>query len=146
MTKRFLMLFVLAGFAFGQAPAKAAKPAVKPAVKKADTVTLPPGAKATGDGAWEHTDGQGKQWVYKQMPFGLTRMAKGEADERSAAALSLPPGMTVVEKNGGYEFSRATPFGGVTYMKKADELSETERALVAAKSRKRMPKEAASAK
>jgi hypothetical protein len=138
--KALVMGFVLAGFALAQGPKPApAKTPVKTPVKAvaksaAQGVTLPADAKKVGEGTWEHTDAAGKQWVYKQMPFGLTRMTKSELDARSG--ISLPEGMTVTEENGAYKFTRATPFGGVTYTKKADELSETERAIVGAKNRK----------
>lgn len=130
--KAFLMGLTLAGLTMAQA-SKAATPP-KPAVSKSAGLTLPAGAKKTGDGTWEHTDAAGKQWIYKQMPFGLTRMTRSEIESRSG--VTLPPGMTVVEENGGYKFTRSTPFGGVTYTKKEDELSETERAIVAAAARK----------
>lgn len=130
--KALVMGMMLAGLTLAQTAKPA--PVKKTAVKAAESVTLPANAKKIGDGTWEHTDAAGKQWVYKQMPFGLTRMSKSELDARSG--VSLPEGMTVTEENGAYKFTRATPFGGVTYTKKADELSETERAIVAAKNRK----------
>lgn len=132
MMKALTMGLVVAGLAFGQAAKPA--PAKTTAAKNVSSVTLPAGAKKTGEGTWEHTDAAGKQWVYKQMPFGLTRMTRSDLDARSG--VSLPDGMTVVEENGAFKFTRSTPFGAVAYTKKADELSETERAVVAAKARK----------
>lgn len=138
--KALLMGFALAGMALGQGQAArpaAAKTAVKTVpAKSAAGLTLPASAKKTGEGVWEHTDAAGKQWVYKQMPFGLTRMTRSELDVRTAGGATLPEGMSVTEENGGYKFTRATPFGGVTYTKKEDELTETERAVIAARARR----------
>ena len=133
--KTIMIGFVLAGLALGQSTA------AKAPVKKAESVTLPAGAKPVADGAWEFTDAQGKQWVYKQMPFGLTKISKAELDARSSTA--LPEGISVVEQNGVYKFTRKTPFGGVNYTKKVEELSEVERAVVAAMNRKSATKETA---
>lgn len=140
MMKTILITLMLAAFAFGQSnTAKAKAP-----VKKADAAVLPAGAKQVSEGVWEHTDAQGKQWVFKQMPFGLTKMSKADLDARTST--SLPEGMSVVEQNGAYKFTRRTPFGEVNYTKKTDELSETERAVVAAMNRKAANKESAAKK
>lgn len=125
---KFATLVLAVGLAFGQAPAPRA-------AKKQGAVTLPADAKKIGEGVWEHTDAQGKAWVYKQMPFGLTKIAKADLDARSN--VSLPDGMSVTAEAGGkYKFSRRTPFGPVSYVKAEDELSEMERAVVAAMNRK----------
>jgi hypothetical protein len=127
---------MLASLALGQSTA------AKPATKKAEAVTLPTGAKKTGEGTWDFTDADGKQWVFKQMPFGLTRMSKADLDARTNTA--LPDGMSVApDAAGAYKFTRRTPFGAVTYVKKADDLSETERAVVAAMNRKSATQETA---
>jgi len=143
MTKIVFIMLSAGTLAFAQTAATktAAKPAVtaKAPVKRAaavETITLPAAAKQVGDGVWEHTDAAGKQWVYKKMPFGLTRFDKTEFQARYAGSNSVPPEMTVEDRNGTYEFTRRTPFGGVKYSKKLDDMNETERAVLAAHERK----------
>jgi hypothetical protein len=131
---KLILVFITAtGLALAQQTPKA--PVKKAAV--AETIKLPSAAKPVADGTWEHTDAAGKQWIYKQMPFGLTKFSKADFDARSAGVNTIPPELTVVEENGAYKFTRRTPFGGVSYVKKSGELNETERAVAAAASRKR---------
>jgi len=140
MKKTMWMTLMLAALAFGQTTARKS-----PAVKKADPVSVPAGAKQTPDGSWEHTDAQGKQWVYKQTPFGFTRMSKAAADA-ARVETAVPEGLSVVEQSGAYKFTRRTPFGTVNYTKKTDDLDEGERAVVAAMTRKAAIKETAAKK
>lgn len=128
--RKMMLVAAMAALAFGQQAAVAAKPAPK------GVITLPAEAKKNGDGTWTHTDAAGKTWIYRQMPFGLTRAEKGVAEEFANRAVTLPPGMTAVEQGDAVKFSRPTPFGPVTWTKKMDELSDTERAVLAL-SRKR---------
>jgi cold shock CspA family protein len=110
---------------------------------KSAPITLPADAKKTGDGTWTHTDAQGKEWVYRQMPFGLTRAEKGQVEEFANKAVMLPPGMTALEQGDKVRFSRQTPFGPVTWVKKIDELSDTERAALSlARKKSEAPAEA----
>lgn len=131
MLKMIMMLALATGAVFAQ----------KAEAKNA-AITLPADAKKTGDGTWTHTDSQGREWVYRQMPFGLTRAEKGHVEEFANKAVTLPPGMTAVEQGDTVKFSRQTPFGPVSWTRKADELTDTERAALA---RARKAKENAAA-
>jgi hypothetical protein len=111
-------------------------PAFAQTNNKNAAITLPADARKAGDGTWTHTDAQGKEWIYRQMPFGLTRAEKGQVEDFANKAVTLPPGMTALEQGDKVRFSRETPFGPVTWVKKMDELSDTERAALAATRKK----------
>ena len=80
-----------------QAPASARKPAPKAPVvapKRAviAPLTLPTAAVPAGPNQWTHTDAQGKEWIYRQGPFGLTRAPKQAVVNESR----LHEGITVI--------------------------------------------------
>jgi len=93
---------------------------------------LPEGAKLTAPHTYSYTDAQGKKWVYRQTPFGLSKYSADDAgpaaepkDKNPAVATDL--GDTV-------RFERKTPFGSNVWTKKKTELTSEEKALVAPES------------
>ena len=123
------ILLMMAAADLGQASATAKKvtpraPAV--AAKKAviAPLTLPTAAVPSGPNQWTHTDAEGKEWIYRQGPFGLTRAPK------QAAVVSesrLHEGISVVEQGDRVQFSRQGPFGLTQWTKKLNEVNEVER-------------------
>ena len=136
------ILLVMAAADLGQASTAARKVTPKaPAVAAKTTaiapLTLPTAAVPSGPNQWTHTDAQGKEWIYRQGPFGLTRAPK------HAAAVSesrLHEGISVVEQGDLVHFSRQGPFGLTQWTKKLDEVNEVERTAME-KSRAAKPKQ-----
>ena len=119
-----------------QASTPATQPTVKqPAVKTPVAakraaiapVTLPTTAVPSGPNQWTHADAQGKEWIYRQGPFGLWRAPKQEAVVNVSR---LHEGITVIEQGDQVQFSRQGPFGLTQWSKKLDEVNEVERAAI----------------
>jgi hypothetical protein len=99
------------------APKAAAKasPAAPTAPKVTDAskpMPIPAEAVLGADGDYHYTDPQGKQWIYRKTPFGVTRIKATE------------DGDTV-------RFERQGPFGLWKWEKKKSELDATEKAALA---------------
>ncbi len=86
-------------------------------------VTLPAGATSLGNGSWKYTDKDGQTWLYRQTPFGLTRVA----DTKKDADSETPSGLKATEVGDEIHFERTTPFGKTTYTRKKDQLTDLER-------------------
>ncbi len=112
-----------------------AKPAAAATATKAATpkraviapLTLPANVVPSGPNQWTHTDAQGKEWIYRQGPFGLTRAPKNPTE---VTASRLHEGISVVEEGDQVRFSRQGPFGLTQWTKKRDEVNEVERAAM----------------
>ncbi len=112
------------GTASRSAPAqKAAAPA--PAAQE---LKVPAGAVPAGAGTWNYTDPQGKKWIYRQTPFGLSRVEDKAPDPEEA--LKQSEGISVVSVGPVVQFERPGPFGMYRWQRKADELNEAEKAAV----------------
>ena len=111
-----------------KAPVTAKAPA-RPAGKSAAIapLKLPAGAVESGPNQWTHTDAEGKEWIYRQGPFGLTRTPKGAV---AVTESRLHEGISVVEKGDQVQFSRQGPFGVTSWTKKLDEVNEVERTAI----------------
>ncbi len=136
------ILLMMAAADLGQASATAKKVAPKaPVVVAKKTaiapLTLPTAAVPSGPNQWTHTDAQGKEWIYRQGPFGLTRAPKHTAVVTESR---LHEGISVVEQGDLVHFSRQGPFGLTQWTKKLDEVNEVERTAME-KSRAAKPKQ-----
>ena len=136
------ILLVMAAADLGQASTAAKKVTPKvPAVAAKTTaiapLTLPTAAVPSGPNQWTHTDAQGKEWIYRQGPFGLTRAPKHAA---VVSESRLHEGISVVEQGDLVHFSRQGPFGLTQWTKKLDEVNEVERTAME-KSRAAKPKQ-----
>ena len=136
------ILLVMAAADLGQASTAAKKVTPKvPAVAAKTTaiapLTLPTAAAPSGPNQWTHTDAQGKEWIYRQGPFGLTRAPKHAA---VVSESRLHEGISVVEQGDSVHFSRQGPFGLTQWTKKLDEVNEVERTAME-KSRAAKPKQ-----
>ncbi len=140
------ILLMMAAADLGQASATAQKvtpkasPAASVVASKKTAVaplTLPTAAVPSGPNQWTHTDGQGKEWIYRQGPFGLTRAPKHAAVVTESR---LHEGISVVEQGDQVHFSRQGPFGLTQWTKKLDEVNQVERTAIE-KSRAAKPKQ-----
>ncbi|MBY0505139.1 MAG: hypothetical protein K2X03_14600 [Bryobacteraceae bacterium] len=126
------ILLMMTAADLSQASATAKKPAAAPAVKRAPVapvvapLTLPATAVANGPNQWTHTDAQGKEWIYRQGPFGLTRAPK----QAPVTESRMHEGITVTEQGNTVRFSRQGPFGVTEWTKKMDEVNDVERAAI----------------
>jgi len=120
------------------AAAGADKPApkkAKPAPNKVQDVTIPPGAVEVEPYTYHFTDAQGKKWIYRKTPFGISRAEdKGVEDPKAEDAKKaenarLIDTTTAVEDGDTVRFERPGPFGVTKWQRKKAELNEVEHAV-----------------
>lgn len=91
-------------------------------------VVVPPGAVETQPGTWQHTDKQGRKWIYRKTPFGMARFEdKPNAAEPAAAADSKVESPLAAFDDGEFvRFERKGPFGMYKWRRSKQELNATE--------------------
>jgi hypothetical protein len=117
----------LAGLAEEKKTTKPAAPVAKKAAPAA--VTIPADAKKTSDNTYEKTDEKGRTWIYRQTPFGVTKLEKTADSEKPAASAPPPQEYTAVEDGDTIKFERPSPFGKFVWSRKKTELTDEERAV-----------------
>jgi hypothetical protein len=110
-------------------PQKAAQP------QKAapNTPLIPPGATQVEPNLYRSTDAQGKTWLYRRTPFGVS---KWEDTPSPQAAVPDDALVTVSDLGDQVQFERKTPFGSTKWIRNKSELTNDEKALLA---RERQP-------
>jgi hypothetical protein len=106
------------------------KPAPAPkAAAPAQAQTIPAGAVLVEPFTYRSTDSNGKVWMYRQTPFGISKW-----EESATAAPQPPPAksepVVVTDLGDSVRFERKTPFGGGTWVRKKTELTDEEKAWV----------------
>jgi hypothetical protein len=111
----------------GKAAVKQTKPGAKPA-KSAPTV--PADAVQVSPGMYRWTDKEGKEWMYRKTPFGVSRWEANSEDSKQKAIVNQT---TAVEQGDSVRFERVSPFGKQTWVKKKTDLDDTEQKIWARK-------------
>jgi hypothetical protein len=120
-----------------QAQKKSAPAAPKAAAKAAPKVgdaskpmPIPPDAVLGEDGDYHFTDPEGKKWIYRKTPFGVTRLE--DSPERAAAKAVAPSGAGIKATEDGdiVRFERLGPFGVWKWEKKKSDLDDSEKAAL----------------
>ena len=141
--KLLFAVFVSALALSAQDP-QANPPAKKPAAKAAPKALAPPKVKNASkplpipaeavlgaDGDYRYTDTQGKKWLYRKTPFGVTRMEDTPQFTSTRAADATGAGIKATEDGDIVRFERQGPFGLWKWEKKKSELNEGEKAALA---------------
>ncbi len=90
---------------------------------------IPRGAVKGADGSYRFTDPEGRKWIYRATPFGVSRAEDVPApavpalDEKSMAA------MRACENGDRIRFERPGPFGTYRWERAKSELNAMERAV-----------------
>ncbi len=104
-----------------------------PAQKAAAALpTVPEGAKEVGPNLYRYTDAQGKNWMYRKTPFGVSKWEE-KPDEQQPAVEHPQAGITSTDLGDSVQFQRMTPFGPEKWVRKKSELTDEEKATLAAK-------------
>ena len=122
------MLMVAASLAAqntGAAPARPAAPA-KDAKKAPLIVDIPKDAVQTTPGFYKWTDKDGKVWMYRRTPFGVSRRPYESTYDKHAVADERP---TAVEEGDSVRFEQSSPFGKRVWLRKKSELTDNEQAI-----------------
>ena len=116
------------------APKAAPKAAAKAAPKVTDgskPMPIPAAAVLAADGDYHYTDPQGKKWIYRKTPFGVTRMEDTPRLTSTRAPDASGAGIKATEDGDIVRFERQGPFGLWKWEKKKSELDEGEKAALA---------------
>jgi hypothetical protein len=138
--KLFLVVCVSAlalSAAAPQAQKKSASAAPKAAAKAEPKVgdaskpmAIPSDAVLGEDGDYHYTDPQGKKWIYRKTPFGVTRMEDSPERAAAKAAAANGAGIKATEDGDIVRFERLGPFGVWKWEKKKSDLDDTEKAAL----------------
>ena len=141
-----LMVCVAAAIAADKAAPKKAKPAPN----KVQEITIPPGAVEVEPYAYRFTDAQGKRWIYRKTPFGISRAEDkavgGVEDPKKEENARLIDSTTAVEDGETVRFERPGPFGVAKWQRKKTELNEVEHAVWDRELQKHAARESSAAK
>jgi hypothetical protein len=120
-----------------QAQKKATSDAPKAAAKTAPKVgdaskpmAIPSDAVLGEDGDYHYADPQGKKWIYRKTPFGVTRMEDSPERAAAKAAAANGAGIKATEDGDIVRFERLGPFGVWKWEKKKSDLDDTEKAAL----------------
>jgi hypothetical protein len=107
----------------GAALAAAQNPSTKPA-PTASAQAVPAGATLVEPNLYRLTDAQGKTWMYRRTPFGISKWQE-DAVPQTKAPDADPP--RVSDLGDSFQFERATPFGSTKWTKKKSDLTAEEK-------------------
>jgi hypothetical protein len=124
--KTFVLLVMLAAAGFGQSNGSQKAPAKTPA-KAEQPKEVPKGAEKLSDHEWRYVDKAGKAWIYRRTPFSVAKFPEELAASEKATARDAGAPMQVREVGDSVEFTRKTPFGVNTWVKKKSELTDIEK-------------------
>jgi hypothetical protein len=118
---------------------KVHQPTVNPAAGKltpaqqaaAALPTVPPGAQEVGSNLYRYTDSQGKVWMYRKTPFGVSKWEEKPGQQAPQAEPPNSAGTTMTDLGDSVQFQRATPFGPQKWVRKKSEMSDDEKAAFA---------------
>ena len=113
--KTFLMLLV------SMMALRAAEPAGGTA-----PLAIPAGAVAVESNLYRHTDAQGKTWIYRRTPFGITR---AEALSVAAVRPEAWDNTRAWDDGDAVRFERPGPFGVYRWRTRKSELDAAEQAF-----------------
>jgi hypothetical protein len=123
------MWMVVACLAAQQTTKTSPPPAAKPAKKTAPArMDVPKDAVETSPGFYRWTDKDGKAWMYRRSPFGVTRFPAA-AEPGYLKQNAVADQTTAVEEGDSIRFARASPFGKRTWVRKKTELNDEEQAI-----------------
>ena len=92
--------------------------------------SVPEGAKEVGPNLYRYTDAQGKNWLLRKTPFGVSKWEE-KPGEQLAAESPSPVSATAKDLGDSVEFQSMTPFGPQKWIRKKSELTDQEKATLA---------------
>jgi len=89
-------------------------------------LAIPAGAVTVASNLYRHTDAQGKTWIYRQTPFGVTR-----AEARPAVPVRIETwdNARAWDDSDAVRFERPGPFGVYRWRTRKSELDAAEQAV-----------------
>lgn len=127
-----LILFAAALLVADDRPNQDAQPK-QAASAPAASQSVPAGAVEIEPLFWRYTGADGKTWMYRQTPFGLSRWENKPAP-RAAVEDANP--VLATDLGDRVQFESKTPFGTAQWVRNKTDLSETEKAMLVRAGRK----------
>lgn len=121
-----LALWLPAALAADQPKPAAPRRAAAKAAPAAPVTAIPADAQEVGVNLFRHVDAEGKAWVYRRTPFGISRAPEAQ----KAAVRNDRPRVTVTEEGDTITFTQPTPFGQKTWTRERSALTAGERKLM----------------
>ena len=134
---KVITILIATGLVFAAAgqssSTEARKPEPRKVTKTAESPTIPKDATPLPDGSFRYVDKDGKKWIYRNTPFGVSK-----AEERPAPAAARVEDDPAKSEDLGdsVRFTRPTPFGPKVWTKKKAELDSYEKTIVERDSKK----------
>jgi hypothetical protein len=114
------------------------QPAVTPAVKltteqkaAAALPSVPKEAKEAGPNLYRYTDAQGKNWMYRKTPFGVSKWEEKPGEQEPRVESPAAPGLSMTDLGDSVQFQRLTPFGPQKWTRKKSEMTDDEKTAFA---------------
>lgn len=95
---------------------------------RGSATAIPEGAIRVEPYIYRYTDTQGRRWMYRQTPFGITKWEEKDAP-KPAASDSLEP-IVVTDLGDSVRFSHKYPFGEQVWTRKKAEFTDEDRAIM----------------
>ena len=95
--------------------------------ENAPATAIPESATQVEPYIYRYTDTQGRRWMYRQTPFGITKWE--EKDAPKPAPDSLEP-IVVTDLGDSVRFSHKYPFGEQVWTRKKADLTEEDKAMI----------------
>jgi len=144
-----LLLLGLAACAAAADQKSDKKPAAKAPTAKAAVITIPTDAVEVAPYTFRSADAQGKVWIYRQTPFGVSRtedkpLSADDAKKTQESKDQMIQTTSAAEEGDSIHFVRNSPFGRTEWQKKKTDLNEIEQAVWSRELAKRATPENAS--
>lgn len=110
--------------AAGKTSTKPAKQATR--ARKAASVKLPPGAVEAGADTWHYTDREGRKWIYRKTPWGLSRFEDRDKAATPETAKGEAATLRAFDDGDYVRFERPGPFGVYKWRQSKSKLNEEE--------------------
>ncbi len=94
---------------------------------------IPANAVKIDDTTYKVTEKDGKTWVYRKTPFGMSRLAEDQFRKQQETANIKPSTQAtvrVIDMGEEYKFERAHPFGVQVWKRKKTELTADEKSYI----------------
>ena len=103
-----------------QPPQKAAQSAAK-----SGSTSIPPDAVEIGPQAYRYKDADGKVWIYRRTPFGISKVEERAVDQATPAKPQAK--VLAFDKGDSVRFEQQTPMGPRVWERKKSELTAQEK-------------------
>ena len=124
------LFLLMAAIAAAQDRAPVSAQNGKPPASAESAPSLPKGAVEVEPNLYRFTDAHGKTWLTRRTPFGFSTWE--DKPEPVAHIQSAPPAVKATDLGDSVRFQAPAPFGSTTWVRKKSDLSEEEKAWLAA--------------